>query len=264
MRTFEQFDIEEPQNRFKPICNIQCCAYSSLLTIAAFLIPFLILFSHSQDTNFNYEFQITPDVLNQSSALLDFEKKLYELVDITDRQKKYYKQYSWAPEDKNYEMEDAMIKYRIWNDKNDLTLKLKDLFRENIEKVKINIDKKYRDTKKKIELNVHWKKMQKIYTTYSWQQSAKISNIDMPQISDTADILNYFPNADKIFNNCIWNLYNTKDVVIYEYSGTINNENVEFDLIFEDNGSVSFEYKWYEPLTFQTTEIIQKIAKTLI
>jgi len=263
MPQFEQFDIENPpRNSFKPRCNFQCFGYSILLSISCFFIPFLVLYKNPSQ-KYNYEFQISPS--NSSKFLQTFQNNIKEIIQFEYVGTTICEQYSWRPIKKNYEMDDAMVKYRIWQDgKNDLTLKLKDLFKENVDKIGLQIARKYKDTKKKVELNIHWKKMEKSYNYYSWQQSAKISNLpDFPQITNLKDVSHYFPNANKIFTNSEWINYNHKILQIQQYIGYINNEKVDFDLIIED-GDISFEYKWYEPLTYDVTKIVNKIGYKLV
>jgi len=264
MAKFEQFDIDDETNHFKPICNKQCCAYSILISIGCFLIPILILSIQSYKIDYNYEFQLKPFIDNSTNFIKNFEDRLYSVVKIDNIEKLNYKQYSWKPIEKNNKIEDVILKYRVWVDKNDFTLKLKDLFKENVNKVKIKINKRYKNIKKKVELNMHWIKNDKVYTTYSWQQSAKIRNIEFPKIVNTEDILHYFPNADDIFNNCNWINYNIKDVTVYRYTGKINSEKIEFDLMLENDKIISFEYKWYKLLTLETTKIVKKIVERLI
>ena len=263
MPKFEQFDIENtPTNRFHPKCNIQCFAYSIIVGISCFFIPFFIFLSRTNEKSYNYEFQISPT--NGTIFLQSFEERLQNIIKIEKTTATFYTQYSWRPKTRNYNMEDAMIKYRIWdNGKNDLTLKLKDLFRENIESNIIKTSAKYKNIKKKIELNIHWRINKNIYNTFSWQQSAKINNVNKPTINNLEDVKNYFTNADIFFKDGEWINYNKKSVEMITYISNINGKNIEFDLLIEEN-SISLEYKWKDKLSYQDTKIIQEIGEKLI
>jgi len=264
--------------RFKPQFNGPCLVYSLMLGTGIFLTTFFVLKEKGLSISENYEFQVMPSSSNISLEhpyILKFSEKFRKIITIEKEEHRKFKQYSWKPKDDKYNMDDAFIKYREWdNGNNDLTLKTKDLYKENVDFIKIKINSKYKNTKNKLEKNIYLYKInEKKYYDFAWQKSAKIINLDeKPIIETNKDVLEYFPNSNDIFSlkdGDDWENYNIKFGYIVQYTGKINGETVDFDLFFQYNEKnklkeYNFEYKVNKPLSYKTSKEIKKINNDVL
>jgi len=239
MRRFKKLENKnfEP---LKPKCNLFCFFLSSSICIILFLLGFFIP-KNEDKQEISYEFQAKPLLYNEN----DFIHLFSNYSDFEFIEKIQVLQKSYKSIHNNYKMEDAMIKYRSFSDgKKDLSLKIKDLFKENINQFIIKTNHNFKH-KNKIEINYHWKQDQNIYS--SWQQTSKVYLSKEPILETINDVKEYFPNAEEIFmNNEFFENYNQKKLIIYKYN-FIQLKTV-LDIIFEyDENNVlqdlSIEYK---------------------
>jgi len=273
MAKFISLDNENVTNKnYKSTIFLMICIFA--LALSCIVLILKKCNDKSELSDYNLELQVSlpiPDNwINEKKYLDTFQKKIRTAfnnswyIDYSSIKKSSIVQKIWIPQNFS-DLDTIYIRFREFNNKtNDLTLKIKDLFRENIEKYDLKTMSNYEKIKRKIEMNFHWYYSLIPYTTFSWQQSVKIQNINFSGVN----FLNYFPNNDQFgtFVNAKKNC-----ITEYYYDGLLNNITVKYNIIFGYENcstnipySISFEYKWYHDININNTKMFDKIGKYLL